>query len=90
MRVPGGDNIDTGRLFLADSNLRALCEGGPTWTCISAKVAVQYPDLPDAFQRARDIEHHVAEGESWDQQLLNISKLAFMNSKVGATGAKIN
>ena len=49
-----------------------------------------YPELPHLFQQALNVEHHVAEGETWDQQLLNIARLAEGNAKRGAQGTVVD
>ena len=90
LMIPDGDKIDTDRLYQSDPNLKALCEGGLTWSVISSKVTDVYPLVPDVFQRALNIEHHVAEGESWKQQLLMIAKHASKIAKTTSTGTKID
>ena len=69
LMVSDADTIDTDRLYQSDRNLKDLCEGGLTWIVVASTVADEYPQLPDCFQRALNIEHHVAEGESWEQQM---------------------
>ena len=90
IRVTKGTQIDTDRLYAADPVLKKLCETGLTWSVVNAKVADQYPQLPHLFQQALNTEHHIGEGEGWDQQLLSISKLATVNSKTSAAGTVIN
>ena len=77
----GGAKIDTAKLFAKDPELKRLCETGLTWSVISSKVPAVFPQVPHLFQQALNTEHHVAEGENWDQQLLQISKLASQSAK---------
>ena len=90
LKVPGGTTIDTDRLYQQDPNLKTLCEHGLTWSVINRKVVDQYADLPNLFQQALNVEHHIAEGETWDQQLLNIARLAQANSKSKSQGTVVD
>jgi hypothetical protein len=48
-----------------------FCDGvasGLRWTLIDADVEVDYPDLPDIFQRALNVEHNIGEGADTTNQ----------------------
>ena len=86
LKVHGGTTTDTHRLFSADSNLKYLATEGLVWSVVAPKVGDAYKRLPDIFQKALNTEHHVAEGETWDQQLAGASKLAVLNIKTTGAG----
>ena len=49
-------------------DLAFAVEQGLEWTIIKHQVETQYPELPELIQRALNVEHHVGQGESWDEQ----------------------
>ena len=68
--------IDRGRLYKTDANLANAASTGLKWSCVNDKLAAKYSKLPSIFQKAPNTEHNIAMGESWDQQLVQISMLA--------------
>lgn len=47
---------------------------GLKWTYIYAHVEEKYPELPNIFQKALNVEHHIGEGETWDEQFGAIAR----------------
>ena len=43
------------------------------WTCIPYKFEKLYPKLPHYIQKALNSEHHIGEGETWDEQFRGIA-----------------
>ena len=68
--------IDRDRLYKADANLATAASTGLIWSCVGHTFAAKYLKLPSIFQKALNTEHKIAMGESWDQQLVQISMLA--------------
>ncbi len=64
-----------------NDELRSAVEKGLDWTLIKWQVEVDYPELPSIIQRGLNTEHHVAEGESWDEQLSLTAKRAHVSAK---------
>ena len=77
-------NIDAVRLCSEDVELADLLENGLTWSMIPLKVLKQFPKLPAIFERGLNVEHHVGEGETWDQQLLAIATKASESAAISA------
>ena len=46
---------------------------GLKWTCIPYKFEKLYPKLPHYIQKALNSEHHIGEGETWDEQFRGIA-----------------
>ena len=78
---PGRKQMSMHRVTDGNDELRAAVEQGLEWTLIKWQVEVEYPELPSIIQRGLNIEHHVAEGESWDEQLLLTAKKAQASAK---------
>ena len=47
---------------------------GLKWTYIYAHIVEKYPELPNIFQKALNVEHHIGEGETWDEQFGAIAR----------------
>ena len=69
LQVPGKTKIDSHRILAGNRDLAFAVEHGLEWTIIKHQVETQWPELPELIQRALNVEHHVGEGESWDEQL---------------------
>ena len=82
-----GNVIDTDRLYKEDDALKQLCLNGLLWSVVSAKAETAYPQLPHVMQQALNVEHHIAEGETWEQQLVQIAKYVSLHQKRSASGA---
>ena len=68
LHVAGKLTIDSHRIKSGSRDLAFAVQEGLEWTIIKHQVESQYPDLPEPIQRARNVEHHVGQGESWDEQ----------------------
>ena len=68
--------IDRDRLYKADENLATAASTGLIWSCVGHKIAAKYWKMASISQKALNTEHNIAMGESWDQQLVQISMLA--------------
>ena len=53
--------------------LADVLERGLKWTVIGSRIEQQYPKLPDVLQRSLNVEHHIGEGETWDEQFRAIA-----------------
>jgi len=58
----GNDRLSKDSLTHNNDDFRAACTDGLRWFVIDADVEDEYPDLPDIFQRALNVEHHIGEG----------------------------
>ena len=71
----GGTKLDRQQLCKADAkDLDGTLDRGLLWTCIPWTLQKKYPKLPHIIQKALNVEHHIGEGETWDEQLLSISR----------------
>ena len=55
-------------------SLAQALDRGLTWTYIYSHIADEYPGLPNLFQKALNVEHHIGEGETWDEQFGAIAR----------------
>ena len=68
LRVHGKETIGAHRIASGNRDLAYAVQHGLEWTIIKHQVETQYPELPELIQRALNVEHHVGQGESWDEQ----------------------
>ena len=68
--------IDKTHILANDPVLADLAQNGMTWSVIDYRFLKAYPKLPSIWQKALNVEHHIAMGESWDQQISQIVSLA--------------
>ena len=68
--------ISKQRVTANNPDLADAVENGLTWTMIKWTIEMKYPELPTLIQRGLNVEHHIGEGESWDEQLLFTAKKA--------------
>ena len=74
----GNPHLDPVRLSRGQPDLQKLVGDGLNFTMIPHAIEKEYPRLPDVFQKALNIEHHIGEGlidSFWCLALL-ISKVA--------------
>ena len=72
--------------------LQSTVDIGLKWTFIPYKFEKNFPKLPHVIQKALNTEHHIAEGETWDEQLRSLAvgiKEAFENPKTIVDYSKI-
>ena len=71
----GGTKVDRHSLCKSqDPEFGTALEQGLKWTFIPYKFEEQYPKLPHFFQKALNSEHHIGEGETWDEQLSGVAR----------------
>ena len=73
---PGESVISKSMLCEDDPVLAVAVDEGISWTVISSQVESAFPLLPGIIARALNVEHHVAKGEDWTQQLSTIASMA--------------
>ena len=64
--------MDSVRLSREQPELQSILETGLKWPLISHEVEVQWPKLPHLIQKALNVDHHIGEGESWDEQFAQV------------------
>ena len=69
----GAHIVDKARLCASDPVLDNLCHNGLTWTIIPHSIGSAFPLLADMVQKALNVEHHIGEGETWDQVMHQIA-----------------
>ena len=73
-KAPGGTKLDKHLLCKSQgAELASTLDNGLKWTYIPYKFEQLYPKLPDVIQKALNVEHHIGEGESWDEQFRGIA-----------------
>ena len=73
--IAGGKKIDRHVLSRSQGpDFAKALDLGLKWTFIPYKIEQQYPRLPHYFQKALNVEHHIGQGESWDEQLCGIAR----------------
>ena len=68
----GAKYLDKHQVCKADGIYKKLADvlaKGLTWTYIPYTMYSRYPKLPHMIQKALNVEHHIGEGETWDEQL---------------------
>ena len=71
----GGKNIDRHLLCRSQGpEFGTALDQGLKWTFIPYRIEQQFPKLPHFFQKALNTEHHIGEGETWDEQLSGIAR----------------
>ena len=69
-----GDHLDRHAIVKRDGkDLHGVVDKGLLWTYIPYNFEEKYPKLPHLLQKALNVEHHIGEGESWDEQLMGIA-----------------
>ena len=76
----GAHIVDKARLCASDPVLDDLCHNGLTWTIIPHSIGSAFPLLADMVQKALNVEHHIGEGETWDQVMHQIATEARCHS----------
>ena len=69
----GGAKLDKYFLCKSQAQLSSTLEIGLKWTFIPYKFELLYPKLPHFIQKALNSEHHIGEGETWDEQFRSIA-----------------
>ena len=71
----GEKKLDKNNICKRDGkDLAAVLEKGLQWTHVPYSFEKQFPKLPALFAQALNVEHHIGEGESWDEQFNGIAK----------------
>ena len=71
----GGAKLDRHYLSTSQgSQFASTIDMGLKWTVIPYKIESRFPQLPHFFQKALNSEHHIGEGETWDEQLRGLAK----------------
>ena len=81
---PGETHISRSHLVDNDAVLGVAINEGLSWTVINWQMEEQYPLLPDLLSRSLNVEHHIARGEGWAEQLTSIASRA--SEQLSATG----
>ena len=69
-----GKKLDKHAICKKDGkDLAGVLDTGLKWTFVSYKIEKEFPKLPAAIQRALNTEHHIGEGETWDEQLRGLA-----------------
>ena len=71
-----------------DHHLHNAVDKGLKWTFIYEHIAVKYSELPNIFQKALNVEHHIGEGETWDEQLGAIARSIIDHFSTHGSNAK--
>ena len=79
----GGTKLDAHRLRKSNAQLSSTLDLGLKWTFIPYKFEQRYPKLPHVIQKALNTEHHIGEGETWDEQLRSIATAIVERCKAG-------
>ena len=69
----GGTKLDAHRLRKSNAQLSSTLEIGLKWTYIPYRLEQRFPKLPHFIQKALNTEHHIGEGETWDEQVNSIA-----------------
>ena len=71
----GGKKLDKHLLCKSQGKqLSTTLDIGLKWTFIPFKFEQQYPLLPNIIQKSLNVDQHIAEGESWDEQFRSIAQ----------------
>ena len=62
----GNERLSKDSITQNNDDFRDACTDGLRWFLIDADVEDEYPDLPDIFQRALNVEHHIGEGSRYN------------------------
>ena len=62
---PGNPCLDGARLSRDQPPLTGLLTDGLKFTMIKYEVEVEFPETPNIFQKALNIEHHIGEGSMY-------------------------
>lgn len=68
--------IDKTRMLSKDPVLADLEQNGLAWSVIDYRFLKAYPKLPSIWQKAPNVEHHIAMCGNWDQQISHVASLA--------------
>ena len=79
--------IDKDRLFHEDPVLAEICTHGLRWSVIHHSMGTTFPMLANMVQKALNTEHHISQGETWEQVLYQAAKLAKSHVKTSAHGS---
>ena len=67
--------LDKHAICKADGkDLAGVLENGLKWTYIPYSFEVEFPKLPALLTSALNVEHHIGEGETWDEQFIGLAK----------------
>ena len=70
----GGTKFDKHLLVKSqDAQMASTLEVGLKWTFIPYRFEQCFPQLPHFIQKALNSDHHIAEGETWDEQLRGLA-----------------
>ena len=70
----GGTKLDKHLLCKKqDTQFATTLDIGLKWTFIPYKFEQKYPKLPHFIQKALNIDHHIGEGETWDEQFRGLA-----------------
>ena len=78
--------IDKDRLFHEDPVLADICTHGLRWSIIHHAMGTTFPMLASMVQKALNTEHHIGQGETWEQVLYQAAKLAASHVKQSKEG----
>ena len=91
LKTRGGTKLDKHRLCKSQgAQFSSTLELGLKWTCIPYKFEQLYPKLPHYIQKALNSEHHIGEGETWDEQLRGIAASIVEHFKEKKASEKID
>ena len=66
--------LDKDRLCRSSKPLSQLTSMGLLTTLIRPRIAKEFPELPNILQKALNVENHIGEGETWDEQLMSAAQ----------------
>ena len=78
--------IDKARIFNSDRVLADICTQGLRWSVVHHSMGTTFPMLADMIQKALNTEHHIGQGETWEQILYQAATIAKHHIK-SSTGA---
>ena len=61
--------------------MKDLCATGLTWTITPHEIGTMFPCLANMVQKALNTEHHIGDGESWDQVMQQLAVEAGLRVK---------
>ena len=84
----GSTHLNRDSLVKKDGmDLADVLDQGLEWTVINHCIGVDFPQLADFVQRALNVEHHIGEGETWDETLLGLSQAVVEHYKLNPSHA---
>ena len=82
---PAEKHISKSVLVDEDAVFGMACDECLTWIVINGQIDEAYPRLPELLAKALNVEHHIARGETWAEQLVAIA-----NRAADSKGSSVN